>query len=123
MIVRALDSNGDWTFGSGVANYAFGERAIEFNISMRLRSWRNDCFFDFDAGIDWTARLDKGQRDTLVNDIKILLIQTYGVTKINSVSLSEVPRTRRLNLTYDIATIFSPSFTSTIPLTTDEVGS
>jgi len=60
---RALTSTGDWTFGNGRGNYAVDERGIEVNIATRINSWKNDCFFDFDAGIDWSIRLDKGQKD------------------------------------------------------------
>jgi len=116
MKIRSLTTTGDWTYGSGKANYATDERAIELNIATRIRSWKNDCFFDFDAGIDWISRLDKGQKDNLVNDLKTLLIQSYGVVKINSVTLSENTLTRALTITYNVDTIFSESFTRQIAI-------
>lgn len=122
MKIRALTSTGDWTFGSGNANYATEERAIEQNIASRIRSWKNDCFFDFDAGIDWINRLDKGQKDNLVNDLKILLIQTEGVVKINSVSVNENRDTRALILTYSVNTIYSQDFTNSLAIAAGAVG-
>ena len=116
MKIRALSSTGDFTFGSGNANYATEERAIAQNIASRVRSWKNDCFFDFDAGIDWVNRLDKGQKDNLVNDIKILLIQTEGVVKINSVSVNENRDTRALTMTYNVDTIYSQNFTNSLAI-------
>jgi len=119
---RALNLTGDWIFGSGKANYATEEHAIELDIATRLRSWRNDCFFDFDAGIDWVSRLDKGQKDNLINDIKKLLIQSYGVVKINSVTVSDNPVTRALIITYNVDTIYSESFTNQVAIAAGEVG-
>ena len=92
------------------------------DIATRLRSWRNDCFFDFDAGIDWVSRLDKGQKDNLINDIKKLLIQSYGVVKINSVTVSDNPVTRALIITYNVDTIYSESFTNQVAIAAGEVG-
>jgi hypothetical protein len=120
---RALTSTGDWTFGKGKGDYAIDEQAIELNLATRIRSWKTDCFFDFETGIDWVARLDKGQRDNLVNDLKILMIQTYGVVRVNSVSVNENPLTRAIILTYNIDTIFSTSFTNEIAIAAGAVGS
>ena len=122
MKIRALSSTGDFTFGSGNANYATEERAIAQNIASRVRSWKNDCFFDFEAGIDWLNRLDKGQKDNLVNDIKILLIQTEGVVKINSVSVNENRDTRALTMTYNVDTIYSQNFTNSLAIAAGAVG-
>jgi hypothetical protein len=116
MKFRAIDSTGDWTLGAGKANYATDERAIELNVLTRLRAWKNDCFFDLDAGIDWLARLDKNQKENLINEIKILLIQTYGVMKVYDVVLVEDRRTRAISLTYTIDTIFSKNFTRAVAL-------
>ena len=110
MLFRALYGTGDWTFGNGVASYAADEQAIELNTATRLRSWKNDCFFDLDAGVDWVARLDKGQKNNLINELTGVLLQTEGVMKVNSVSVSEDGATRSLVITYSIDTIYSQSF-------------
>lgn len=116
MKFRAIDSLGDFTFGAGKANYATDERAIELNVLTRLRSWKNDCFYDLDAGIDWFSRLDKNQRDKLINELRALIIQSYGVMNITSLTLSENRATRSIVLTYAIDTIYSQSFTRTLEL-------
>lgn len=122
MKFRAIDSLGDWTFGSGKANYATDERAIELNIQTRIRSWKNDCFFDLDAGIDWYTRLDKNQKDKLINDLKILIIQTYGVMKITSLTVTQDAKTRGAVLSYSVDTIYSQSFIRSLALASGEVG-
>lgn len=110
MIFRNLDSDGDWTFGKGAANYARAERAIELNLRTRLLSWVGNCFFDLQAGIDWRARLDKGQRENLLNDLRVLILQSFGVVGINSVDATLDPETRAMRVRYDIETIYSQSF-------------
>lgn len=52
MIVRALDINGDWTFGQGKGNYLTNQAAIAQNVQTRLLSFLGDCFFDPTAGIN-----------------------------------------------------------------------
>lgn len=110
MIMRALDVNGDWRFGKGLSDYAADELAIELNIKTRLLSWIGDCFFALADGIDWKNRLDVGQRATLENEVRALIGQSYGVVAINSVQSIFDPKTRSIRITYDIQTIFSPSF-------------
>lgn len=53
MIVRALDSNGDWTYGNGQGNYLSGNAAVTQCIQTRLSSFVGDCFFDAGAGLPW----------------------------------------------------------------------
>ena len=121
MIFRALSSLGDWSFGNGKSSYAIDEQAIEHNLKTRILSWKNDCFFDYEAGIDWTARLDKLQRAQLISDLKSLIIQTYGVVNIESVTVTDDPLTRGSIMTYTIDTIFSSSFTRAVSLAAGNV--
>lgn len=110
MIMRNLDGNGDWTFGRGLGNYVRAERAINLNLQTRLKSWVGNCFFDLPAGIDWETRLDKNQKENLLNDLRVLILQSYGVVGINSVAANFDAHTRALRVTYDIQTIYSQSF-------------
>lgn len=114
MIFRQIDSNGDWLFGKGVNDYARNEDAIELNIRTRLLSWVGDCFFALADGIDWRNRLDVGQQAALTEEIKSNLLQAFGTMEINDVQASFNGNTRRLDLLYDIKTIFSPSFRGVI---------
>ena len=112
MIIRALDSEGDWTFGKGLSNYNKETRAIEQNISTRYNEWVGDCFFNSEAGIDWYNRLDYGSKDILENDIKSLILKSYGVVEILSISSTLINRV--FNATYTIRTIFSTTITGTL---------
>lgn len=114
MIFRSLTASGDWTFGQGLSNYARNGQAIDFNIKTRLLSWVGNCFFALPDGIDWHTRLDKGQRQNLLNDLRAEILQSFGVVGINSFDFVFDARTRALIVSYNIQTIFSPSFQSQV---------
>lgn len=114
MIIRGLDSDGDWTFGSGLSNYLTGNSAIAENIATRLYSWLNDCFFDTQAGVDWLNRLGaKGQESLLLADLRRIILQSYGVTAITGLSASLSPA-RIFTAQYQINTIFSQGYQNSI---------
>ncbi len=110
MIFRQLDANGDWLFGKGINDYAKNEDAVNLNIRTRLLSWVGDCFFALSDGIDWRNRLDVGQQQALVEELKSNLLQAFGVVEINDVQTIFDGTTRTIRILYDIKTIFSPSF-------------
>ena len=110
MIFREIDSVGDWNFGAGKQSYATDVEAIELNIRTRILSWLGDCFFALQEGVDWKNRLDTGQQEALTNEIRTLLLQSDGVTAINSIRSNFDSEKRSFLIQYDIQTIFSPSF-------------
>lgn len=113
MIIANLDSNHDWFFGQGLANYISGNPGIGLNIETRILSWVNDCFFDKLAGIDWTNRLgNKNQRTLLEADLRRVIIQSYGVTAI--VSFDTVVNNRSFSANYSVDTIFSKAYVNSV---------
>lgn len=114
MIIRGLDANHDWVWGSGLANYLRNDDAIALNIDTRLLSWVNDCFFDMTAGIDWLNFLgSKGKQELLQLNLRRVILQSYGVTGL--VSFSSSLNTQRLFIAnYTINTIFSLSYQHTL---------
>jgi hypothetical protein len=114
MIIRALDStNKDWTFGVGKHNYFFDQNAIAQNIETRLLSFYRDCFFDRDAGVDWFRLLGtKTTEQEITLSCRRIILQSYGVVKINSLSVSYTGR--RLFITYDIDTIFTSKYSQSV---------
>lgn len=114
MIFRQLTSTGDWTFGQGVAGYAVQQAAIELNVRTRLLSWLGDCFFALRDGVDWHSRLDKGQQAALQSELKSTILQSFGVTGVNTVFIAFDTVSRKFRITYDIQTIYSPSFINSI---------
>lgn len=113
MIFRNLDLNGDWSFGQGKSNYIATNPAIGLNIRTRILSWLNDCFFDLNAGIDWANRLgSKNQKALLENDLRRIILQSFGVTGI--LTFTSELNGRRFTANYSVQTIFSKSYTDTI---------
>jgi len=84
MIVRALDSLGDWTFGKGKNNYLRDKDALIQSLKTRILSWQGDCFFAKQDFVDWNNLLDIGTKDLLDMEINRVILQTQGVLKINS---------------------------------------
>ncbi len=110
MIIRALTPAGDWTFGRGLADYNQNEQAVEENLLTWLQSWVNNCFFALKDGVDWRNLLDVGQKDNLVDSLRVNILGRYGVVGVNQMDVVFDPHTRHISITAKIQTIFSRSF-------------
>jgi hypothetical protein len=106
MIVRSIDSDGDWNFGKSRNDYLSANDAIGQNIKTRLQSFLGDCFFAMSAGIDWFNLLGSKNIIGLQLSIQATILNTTGVTRIVDFSLS-LETNRRLNLQYTVETIYS----------------
>lgn len=121
MIFRNLTADGDWQFGQGTLNYLHDNPAIGLNVATRIRSWVGDCFFDLGAGVDWTNRLGmKNQQRLLENDLRRIILTSFGVTGINSLSLSLTQR--HFNAQFNIQTIFSANYQYNVSLASSNQG-
>lgn len=115
MIIRAINSDtalesegpGDWTFGQGFQNYRTETDAIVQNIKTRLRCFVNDCFFDAKMGVDWWRLLGSKNVARIVMEIRKVIVESEGVTYINSVDVAQDRITRELTITYNINTLYS----------------
>lgn len=116
MIFRQLTALGDWTFGKGINGYARDEAAIELNIKTRLLSWKGDCFFALDDWVDWLSRLDKNQVTNLNNELKLVILQSFGVVSVNNFFGTLNPLTRFYDVTFNIDTIFGKNFLNKLAL-------
>ncbi len=106
MIIRALDSSNDWTFGKGIQNYLREVDALKLNIRTRLKSWKGDCFYSTAEGVDYNNFIDVCTKDFLDRDMKRVILQTEGVLKITEF-ISTLDRTsRELTIEARIATIY-----------------
>lgn len=111
MRIRALDANGDITFGQGQQNYLTGQAAIGLNIKTRLLSFLNNCFWAMGAGIDWFTFLGGGNTSNQIQLASTAIIaQSFGVISVNNVFVSVDPRTRKVSLSYDVVTIYTSNF-------------
>lgn len=106
MIVRALDSDHDWTFGKGLNDYKSNQKAIIQNIDTRLNSYLGNCFFDLGAGIDWFNLLGEKDQTTLNLAISTVILNTTNVTGMKQFSTSLSP-SRVFTVQYMVNTTYS----------------
>ena len=106
MRVRSLTPAGAWTFGAGRSNYKRDLAALKQNIATRLRSWRGDCFFAEEAGVDYNNALDIGTQDLLRREVVRETIQTPGVLSIQSVDIDIQARDAAISVSCE--TIYGP---------------
>lgn len=106
MIVRALDSNNDWTFGKGLNDYKSQNAAIAQSIQTRLSCFLGDCFFDMGAGINWFSLLGSKSQTALNLAINAVILNTEGVTSILQTTLSLNPQ-RTFSVIFQVQTIYS----------------
>jgi len=107
MIVRALDNNGDWTFGQGLNNYYKNLDAVKQNIKTRILSFLGNCFFDVVAGIDWFNLLGSKNERALSLSISSVILNTTNVTGILQLSLNVNPNNREFSVSYQAQTAYS----------------
>lgn len=107
MIVRALDSSNDFTFGKGINNYVKNQDAIAQNIKTRLQSFLGNCFFDLSAGVDWFNLLGGKNRVALELAVRIVILNTSGVTNIRSVDVFYDSLSRAISMTYSVDTVYT----------------
>lgn len=116
MKVRTLDSNGDFTFGAGLNNYATNQIAAQLLLRMNLLSFYGDCFFDVNAGIPWLQYLGTtGQTNQLSLNLAVsaAILNTHDengnplVTGINQLNIGLNRQTRQLSIQYEVVTIYS----------------
>ena len=106
-MIRALDSNNDWTFGSGINNYASGNAEVALNIQTRLSSFLGDCFFDTGAGIDWFNLLGSKSQLQLQLAVAAVILNTPNVTGGLQLSVVYNAQTRNVTIRYQVQTTYS----------------
>jgi hypothetical protein len=106
MRTRALDSQHDWQYGKGRNSYLKDLPALMQLIQTRLLSWKNNCFFALDDGVDWNNYLGMGTKVYLDLDIQRVILQTNGVVRIDSYNSLLDRDTRNLTLTSSVATVY-----------------
>lgn len=100
MKTRRLDSSHDWTFGSGLANYATDSEATRQCIKTILLSFRLNWFLDEDHGINWWAYFVKNPNVPVVeDDIKRHILEVEGVQALNDLNLQLNTITRQMIIT------------------------
>lgn len=115
MITRAIDSENDWEFGTGKQDYLTEKDALPQNIKTRLQSFKGDCFFDLDAGVDWWAYLGTKNQTALKNAIVKQILNTNGVQSVQEIDLT-LDENRSLSVSYKVRTIWGDIITEATTL-------
>jgi hypothetical protein len=119
MIFRAITGDNDWTFGRGIGSYFTANDAIMADVKTALQFFLNDCFFAMDTGIDWWNLLgakNPAARNNIILRCRETIIKREGVLRVNKVTASVDPTTRKLLVEYNIDTIYTQSVTSSVQL-------
>lgn len=108
MRYRALDADGDYTFGQSAANFFVNNVAgIAQSVLTRLKLLQGEWFLDVTEGTPYsTLILGKGTRATYDQAIKARILGTTGVTAITQYS-SDL-NNRALSIRATLATIYGP---------------
>lgn len=106
MIVRAIDSNGDWLFGKSLNDYVSANMEIQQDIRTRLLSFLGNCFFAITDGINWFGLL--GYKDNLALTLAVssAILNTPGVTGILQLNVS-LNVNRSFSISYQVQTTYS----------------
>ncbi len=105
MIFRALDSDGDWTFGKGIANYWRDSAAIAGDVKTSLLCFLADCFFDETTGIDWLNLLGTNNEGALLFSVNSTIVNRPGISNVTQLSVSRDEK-RHLSMAYAATTVF-----------------
>lgn len=87
MLCRAIrmdnEEHEEWLFGHNLADYRSKQNQIAQDIYTSLKSWKYDCFFALNNGIDWYTRLGtKNQKELLDDDIFETIQNRQGVLSV-----------------------------------------
>lgn len=110
MIIRAIrrNENGqeEFCFGHGFTDYKKELAYVCQDIETALYEFKNDCFFDLEAGVDWKARLGYyGQKEYLDEEIQQIVSNRIGV--INIVNFDSNIIDRVYICTIEVLTVYS----------------
>lgn len=109
MRVRKLDDDGDYQIGQGQANFWINNpQAVAQEIGTRLLLWEGEWFLDKFNGTPWSQEI-LGYGTTAIRDqaIKARILETPGVTSLNSFSSAVDPSTRKYTVQGSVLTQFS----------------
>lgn len=119
MRVRALDSNGDMTFGRNGDNFLVDSTvAVGQCVSTRLQLWQGEWFIDLTEGTPYMSKI-LGTHGINQYDqaLSLRILQTPGVISLESYQSFLDPSTRLLSVSATVNTLFGFNLPLVISLT------
>lgn len=114
MIVSALDSDGDFTFGRGRAGYKKSSDAIRQSVTTRIKCFVDDWFLDVKDGIDWYELLGKkGTENEILRAVERRTLETPGVRSIEKLEVTGRD-SRVLSITMRFTTIYDDTIDESV---------
>lgn len=108
MRYRKQDEQGDYSFGSGLNNFHIDSaEAVAQAIETRLKLWIGEWFADTSDGTGWSQTiLGKQSKNLYELTLRQRVLETYGVTSIESFQSSLDSDARRLTVSMTVNTIY-----------------
>ena len=109
MRYRALSDTGDYTFGAGPANFLVDTpEAVAQSVLTRLRLWQGEWFLDVTVGTPWLQQILGTGKGKALRDLAIQtrVLQTTGVSGINTYESIVDPTTRKMSIKMTLTTIY-----------------
>lgn len=108
MRYRKQDEQGDYSFGSGLNNFHIDSaEAVAQAIETRLKLWIGEWFADTSDGTGWSqAILGKQSKNLYELTLRQRVLETFGVTSIESFQSSLDSDTRSLTVSMTVNTIY-----------------
>jgi hypothetical protein len=108
MRYRKLDKDGDYVFGSGSSDFLVNSpEAVAQAVLTRLQLWLGEWFADTSDGTGWKqAVLGRQPENMYEMAIQQRVLETQGVSSIESFESDLNRNTRRLTITMTINTIY-----------------
>lgn len=113
MKFRALDANGDWTFGNGVQNYLTNQDAVAIDIKTALQIFSGEVFWAVDFGVDWWNLIGSRDQVSILLQTRSIISSRDGVIRIKNVTAA-LNAARRLSLSYSVDTVFSRNINGSV---------
>ena len=87
---RALDKNGDYTFGSGLSNFLIDSpEAVAQAVQTRLKLWEGEWFLDTTEGTPYVGgilgKYTQGLADTLIKERILATAHVAGIASYSGV--------------------------------------
>ena len=102
---RLID--GDYSFGSGQADFIEGLEALKQSCLTRLRQFKGGWFLNEEDGTDWEKVLaNQYQQSVLINLIKQKLLTVLGVNSVPVLNVEFDNQSRYANIEATINTIY-----------------
>lgn len=116
MRYRKLDADGDMTFGQSELNFFINDvDGVAQSVMTRLRLWVGEWFLDLSEGTQYSqAMLGKDKKQTIEPSLRLRILETPGVTSIETFEIIFDSENRKVTILSTINTEYGQTTVSGI---------